>query len=70
MPKIDPDELITRSEAAELRGVSHQTISYMIKMGRVRTVEIRGRLFLMRKDVENYRPSKPGRPQKRPRKKA
>ena len=62
MAKINPDELITRSEAAELRGVSHQTITYMIKMGRVKTVEIRSRMFLIRKDVESYEPGKPGFP--------
>lgn len=66
--KINPDELVTRSEAAELRGVSHQTISYLIKMGRLRTVEIRGRLFLIRKEVENYKPGKAGRPLKRDKK--
>jgi excisionase family DNA binding protein len=65
--KIDPEDLLTVSEAARLRGVSHQSISYLVKMGRVRSVSIRGRTYILRKDLENYKPGKPGPP---PRKKA
>jgi len=58
--KIDPDELLTVGEAAELRGVTHQSISYLVKMGRVRTIAIRGRTYIYRKDIEEFTRSKPG----------
>ena len=58
--KIDPDDLLTVGEAAELRGVTHQSISYLVKMGRVRTVTIRGRTHIYRKDIEEFTPGKPG----------
>ena len=41
--RIDPDDLLTVGEAATLRGVSHQAISYLARMRRVKTVSIRGR---------------------------
>lgn len=62
--KFSPDELITQAEAARLRGVTHQSIAYLIKQGRVRTVVISGKTFIIRKDIENYEPGRPGRPRK------
>ena len=58
--KIDPDDLLTVAEAAALRNVSHQAISYLVRMRRVRTVSIRGKTYILLKDLENYRPGKPG----------
>jgi Zn-dependent peptidase ImmA (M78 family) len=58
--KIDPDDLLTVSEAATLRGVSHQAISYLARNRRVKTVSIRGRTYILLKDLEDYRPGKPG----------
>jgi len=63
--KIDPTELISQAEAARIRGVSHQTISYLIKMGRVKTYEIGGRLFVSRSEIENYESKPAGRPRKK-----
>jgi hypothetical protein len=58
--KIDPDDLLTVSEAAKLRNVSHQAISYLVRMRRIRTVSIRGRTHILLQDLEDYRPGKPG----------
>ena len=60
--KIDPADLITQAEAARIRGVSHQTISYLRKQGRIRSFEIGGRLFVLRSEVVNYKPKPGGRP--------
>jgi excisionase family DNA binding protein len=60
LPK--PGEWVTPAEAARIRGVSRQAISRLIKRGRFRTLEIGGRFFLRRDDVERYKPSSPGRP--------
>ena len=64
--KIDPTELISQAEAARIRGVSHQTISYLIKQGRVRTFDVGGRLFVLRSEIENYESRPAGRPRKKP----
>jgi hypothetical protein len=62
--KIDPSDLITQAEAARIRGVSHQTISYLIKQSRIRSFKIGGRLFVLRSEVVNYKPNPGGRPKK------
>ena len=64
--KIDPADLISQAEAARIRGVSHQTISYLIKQGRIKTFEVGGRLFVLRSEVKNYKPRPAGRPRKKP----
>jgi RNA-binding protein YhbY len=58
--KINPDELLTLGEAATLRGVTRQSINYLVKMRRVRTVSVRGRTFVVAKDIEDYKPGKRG----------
>ena len=58
--KINPDDLVTVGEAATLREVSHQAISYLVRMRRLRTVSIRGRTYILLKDLEDYKPGKPG----------
>jgi hypothetical protein len=65
--KIDTDELLSIGEAATLRGVSHQAISDLVRMRRVRTVSIRGRPYILLKDIEAYTPGKRGRrPKEKP----
>jgi excisionase family DNA binding protein len=54
------EDLVTQKEAAEMRGVSIQAIDYLIRAGRLRTVKFGGKRFLYRKEVEAYRPGKPG----------
>jgi len=64
--KIDPQELITQAEAARIRGVTIQAINFLVKRGKLRTVEIGGRAFLYRSDIENFEPDPGGRPRKQP----
>lgn len=58
------DELITPAEAARLRGVTRSAITDLMKRGRLETVEIGGRPFLRRADVERFAPEITGRPPK------
>ena len=56
----DLNELITPTQAARLRGVTRAAITSLIKRQRLRAIEIGGRPFLRRSDVENFAPEKPG----------
>jgi len=58
-------DLISISDAARLRNVSHQAILDLMKRGKLVHVEVGGRKFLRRSEVENYEPSKGGRPAKK-----
>ena len=64
--KIDPSELVSQQEAAKIRGVSIQAIYSLIKHGKFNTVEISGRQYLFRKEVEAFVPRRTGRPRKNP----
>jgi excisionase family DNA binding protein len=57
-------DLISQTQAAEVRGVSREAIHRLIKRGKLRTVEVGGRPLLYRNDVENFEPEKAGRPPK------
>jgi excisionase family DNA binding protein len=56
----DLNELITPTQAAKLRGVTRAAITSLIKRQRLHAIEIGGRPFLRRSDVENFAPEKPG----------
>ena len=56
---------ISQSEAARIRGVTPQAIGRLIKKGRFRVLKIGEKVFLNRREVENYRPKPTGRPRKR-----
>jgi excisionase family DNA binding protein len=56
----DLADLITPTEAARVRGVTRAAITALIKRGRLNTIEIGGRSFLRRSEVENFEPEKPG----------
>jgi excisionase family DNA binding protein len=59
---IKPDEWISQADAARYRGVTRQAIARLIKRGRLRTIEIGGRTFVYREDVEQFTPLEAGRP--------
>ena len=61
---IDLDDLITPSDAAELRGVARSTISELIRRKRLTTFEVGGRRFVSRRAVKNFVPLPAGRPPK------
>jgi excisionase family DNA binding protein len=56
------DDLITPAEAARMRSVTRSAITDLIKRGRLQAVEVGGRRFLHRKDVERFTPDVTGRP--------
>jgi excisionase family DNA binding protein len=58
------DDLISQADAAELRGVSRASVNELVKRGRLRTVEIGGKIFLYRSEVEKFEPQPGGRPPK------
>lgn len=58
-------DLISQKEAAELRGVSIQAIDYLIKAGRLKGVNVGGKTFVLRKEVEEFKPQRTGRPRKK-----
>lgn len=60
--KIDPENWISQSEAADLRGVTRQAISQLVQKSRFRTLEIGGKVLVHREDVLSYEPDKGGRP--------
>jgi excisionase family DNA binding protein len=63
--KVELQDLITQTEAAEIRGVSNQAISDLVKRGKLRTLSIGKRKFLLRSEVKAYKPAKGGRPRTR-----
>jgi hypothetical protein len=56
-----PEDWISQSEAARLRGVTRQAIASLIETKRVQTLEIGGRLLVRRQDIEQFEPKKAGR---------
>ena len=64
--KIKLDDLITQKEAAEIRGVTSQSINDLVKRGKLTTVSIGKRKFLLRSEVKKYKPEVGGRPRKNP----
>ena len=61
MVKKDSDgDLITISEAAEIRGASVSAISHLVRRGRLRSVERFGKTLVYRSDVQEFEPDKPG----------
>ena len=61
---FDPKDLISQADAAKLRGVSRASINELVTRGRLKTVEIGGKPYLYRAEVEAFEPDKGGRPPK------
>ena len=57
-------ELISISEAARIRKVSHTAIQDLIKRGKLAVVTVGGRRLLRRGEVESFQPESVGRPPK------
>lgn len=60
--KFDPDDLVRQTTAAKMRGVSTQAIVKLVQRGKLTRVVIDGYTFVLRKEVENFKPSLAGRP--------
>lgn len=63
--ELSPDDWISASEAARLRGVTRQAIGSLVRRGRLRTLKFGGKTFVSRRDVEAYVPDPGGRPRKK-----
>lgn len=61
---LDLTDLISQTEAADIRGVTRASINELVKRGRLSTVNIGGKTFLRRSEVLNFEPDKGGRPPK------
>ena len=59
---MDTDQLMTLADAAKLKGVSRQAVWNWIDRGYLVPVQIGGRPFLRRRDVEHFEQSPSGRP--------
>jgi excisionase family DNA binding protein len=59
-------DLITLTEAAQLRGVSRAAIHELIQRGRLRSEKMFGRVLLYRSEVEAFERDKPGPKRKMP----
>ena len=64
MVRIDTEELLTVSQAADERGTTRQAINYLIRQGKLATVEIAGRRFVSRRELSTFTPDRGGRPPK------
>lgn len=53
---------ISQAEAARLRGVTRQAIAKLVKKGRLKSLEVGGRIFVDRAEVEGLVPRSAGRP--------
>ncbi len=60
-----PGDFISLSEAAKIRGCSHQAISELVKKNRFKIFMISGHVHLSRKEVTAYKPVNTGRPPKK-----
>jgi len=56
------EDLISQAEAARLRGVTRQAIRKLVEVGRLRSYTIGGRNLVLRSEVRQFVPHKPGRP--------
>jgi hypothetical protein len=56
----DYGDLVTPTEAARIRGVTRAAITSLVKRGRLQTVEVGGRPFVRRSEIENFEAEKPG----------
>jgi excisionase family DNA binding protein len=62
---VQPDEWISQSEAARVRGISRSALHDLVKRGRLRTLEIAGKVLVERAQVEAFIPLVGGRPRKK-----
>lgn len=58
----DLSEWISQAAAAELRGVSRQAISKLIRQGRLRSLDVGGHVLVNRVEVLGFQPEVAGRP--------
>lgn len=60
--KWNPDEWIQATEAAKMIGRHRVSITHYVNCGKMLSCRKYGRLFVARRDVENFVPPKRGNP--------
>jgi excisionase family DNA binding protein len=63
--KLDLSQLITPAEAARVCGRTRQAIYRLIEVGKLTSVNVGGRDFVYRQQIETFEFSKAGRPAKK-----
>ena len=58
--KFNPEDLVSQATAARMRGVSKQAITGLIQRGKLTTVVIDDHVFLLKREVEDFKPDMPG----------
>jgi hypothetical protein len=61
----DLSDWITQAEAARIRGCKQQAIFNLVSRGKLETLEIGGKIFVRRSQVEKYVRERGGRPKKK-----
>ncbi|MEK6301677.1 MAG: hypothetical protein AABO41_13285 [Acidobacteriota bacterium] len=62
--KFNPEDLVRQTTAARMRGVSTQAIVGLVQRGKLTKIVIDGYPFVLRSEVEKFKPSVGGRPKK------
>jgi hypothetical protein len=57
---FDPSQWMSQSAAAAARKVSRQAIAKLVAKGRFTTLEVGGKILLNRREVESFKPQRPG----------
>ena len=63
--KFNPEDLVTQTTAGKIRGVSTQAIVSLVQRGRLTSIVIDGHTFVLRKEIESFKPSAAGRPKRK-----
>ena len=58
---------VSISEAARLRGVTRQAVSKLVKLGRLESVRVAGRMLVNKQEALAFEPKPAGRPKGRQR---
>ena len=64
MSGTDFDDYISQAQAARMRAVTRQAIADLVKRGRLRSVKLAGRNFVLRSELEAFFQLAKGRPMK------
>lgn len=56
------DDWLSIAQVADMRGVTRQAISKLIKKGKINHIEIGGHILVHKDELKSYQPGKPGRP--------
>lgn len=59
--EVDMEDLISQTQAAELRGVTRSAINRLVTRGKLRGFEVGGRVLVSRSEVKNFVPERAGR---------